>query len=54
MQQEYSKRHAVGDIFRLAWPTVMEQILTTAVSYVDTAMVGHIGSDASEIGRAHV
>lgn len=25
----------------------MEQILTTAVSYVDTAMVGHIGPDAS-------
>ena len=47
MQQEYSKRRAVGDIFRLAWPTVMEQILTTAVSYVDTAMVGHIGPDAS-------
>lgn len=47
MQQEYSKRRAVGDILRLAWPTVMEQVLTTAVSYVDTAMVGRIGPDAS-------
>ena len=47
MEQTYSKRQAARDIFRLAWPTVMEQILTTAVSYVDTAMVGHIGPDAS-------
>ncbi|MDO4829599.1 MAG: MATE family efflux transporter [Clostridia bacterium] len=47
MEQIYSKRQAARDIFRLAWPTVMEQILTTAVSYVDTAMVGHIGPDAS-------
>lgn len=47
MEQTYSKRQAARDIFRLAWPTVMEQILTTAVSYADTAMVGHIGPDAS-------
>ena len=30
-------------ILLLAWPTIVEQILQTAVSYVDTAMVGSVG-----------
>ena len=34
-------------IAALAWPTILEQILTTAVSYVDTAMVGSLGKEAS-------
>ena len=34
-------------IAALAWPTIIEQILTTAVSYVDTAMVGALGKRAS-------
>lgn len=34
-------------IAALAWPTIIEQILTTAVSYVDTAMVGSLGKQAS-------
>ena len=34
-------------IFLLAWPTVLEQLLQTAVNYVDTAMVGSIGTTAT-------
>ena len=31
----------------LAWPAIMEQILATMVSYVDTAMVGSLGAVAT-------
>ena len=31
-------------LWRLAWPAIVEQILTTMVSYVDTAMVGVLGA----------
>ena len=34
-------------IAALAWPTILEQVLTTLVSYVDTAMVGSLGASAS-------
>ena len=34
-------------IFLLAWPTIIEQLLMTAVNYVDTAMVGSIGTHAT-------
>lgn len=40
-------RELTRTIFRLAWPTVMEQALQTIVQYVDTAQVGRIGADAS-------
>ena len=42
-----AKSSVLKIIFCLAWPTVVEQILTTAVSYVDTAMVGRLGASAS-------
>ncbi len=31
----------------LAWPSILEQLLQTAVNYVDTAMVGSIGVNAT-------
>lgn len=34
-------------ILILAWPAILEQLLQTFVSYVDTAMVGSIGVDAT-------
>ena len=34
-------------IFTLAWPTILEQILQTAVQYIDTMMVGSLGTDAT-------
>ncbi len=34
-------------IFALAWPTMLEQLMQTAVQYIDTAMVGSLGTDAT-------
>ena len=34
-------------IFALAWPTMLEQLLHTAVQYIDTAMVGSLGTQAT-------
>lgn len=34
-------------IMALAWPTMMEQLMQTAVQYVDTAMVGTLGTEAT-------
>lgn len=34
-------------IFTLAWPTVLEQALSTLVQYADTAQVGVLGAQAS-------
>jgi len=31
----------------LAWPAIVEQIMITAVQYIDTAMVGSLGADAT-------
>lgn len=37
----------VPAIFALAWPTMLEQLMQTAVQYVDTAMVGSLGTYAT-------
>lgn len=37
----------VPTIFTLAWPTMLEQLLQTAVQYIDTAMVGSLGTHAT-------
>lgn len=34
-------------IFALAWPTMLEQFMQTAVQYIDTAMVGSLGTQAT-------
>ena len=39
--------HTVALIWALAWPTMLEQLLHTAVQYVDTAMVGSLGTQAT-------
>ena len=31
----------------LAWPTMVEQLMHTAVQYIDTAMVGSLGVEAT-------
>ena len=38
---------ALLTIFLLAWPTMVEQMLSVAVSYVDAAMVGQLGAEAT-------
>ncbi len=40
----------LGRMWRLSWPAIIEQIMGTMVSYVDTAMVGVLG----EVGSAAV
>ncbi len=40
-------RSAFSVICMLAWPVVLEQVFMTLVSYVDTAMVGSLGTNAS-------
>ena len=34
-------------VLALAWPTMLEQLLYTAVQYIDTAMVGSLGTQAT-------
>ena len=36
-----------GVILSLAWPTMLEQLMQTAVQYIDTAMVGSLGTQAT-------
>ena len=37
----------LGAVLLLAWPAIIEQIMLTLVQYVDTAMVGTLGSEAT-------
>ena len=37
----------IGVILALAWPTMLEQAMQTAVQYIDTAMVGALGTAAT-------
>ena len=37
----------LSTIFSLAWPTMLEQLMQTAVQYIDTAMVGALGTQAT-------
>ena len=37
----------VPAIVTLAWPTMMEELMQTAVQYIDTAMVGSLGTQAT-------
>ncbi|MBR3840496.1 MAG: MATE family efflux transporter [Erysipelotrichales bacterium] len=37
----------IGVIMSLAWPTIVEQVMQTAVQYIDTAMVGVLGTQAT-------
>jgi len=37
----------IAIIMALAWPTMLEQLMATAVQYIDTAMVGALGTQAT-------
>lgn len=37
----------IAVILSLAWPTMLEQLMQTAVQYIDTAMVGSLGTSAT-------
>lgn len=40
-------REMASIILTLAWPTMLEQLMQTAVQYIDTAMVGSLGTAAT-------
>ena len=40
-------RSLLAAVLALAWPTMLEQLMQTAVQYVDTAMVGSLGTEAT-------
>lgn len=42
--QQSAGRARLAILWRLSWPAIIEQILATMVSYVDTAMVGVMGA----------
>ena len=46
-RQQGEARAAVRTILLLAWPTMLEQIMQSAVQYIDTAMVGALGTQAT-------
>lgn len=39
--------HMAPTIFALAWPTMLEELMQTAVQYMDMAMVGSLGTQAT-------
>lgn len=51
MQKEEKKhflnKEMIGIILGLAWPTMLEQLMQTTVQYIDTAMVGSLGTKAT-------
>ena len=40
-------KEMIAVILALAWPTMLEELLHTAVQYIDTAMVGALGTSAT-------
>ena len=48
---ETNRRHRLRQllpiVFTLAWPTMLEELMQTAVQYIDTAMVGRLGTYAT-------
>ena len=40
-------KEMIGIILSLAWPTMLEQLMQTTVQYIDTAMVGSLGTEAT-------
>ena len=42
-----NKSNMLFIILALAWPTVLEHLMQTAVQYIDVAMVGSLGTDAT-------
>lgn len=41
------QKELVWTFLALAWPTILEQLLGTIVQYIDTAMVGRLGAEAT-------
>lgn len=46
-QRNLFDRALLATVAALAWPTMLEQMMQTAVQYIDTAMVGALGTSAT-------
>ena len=47
MLLKYLERRRIAVLWRLSWPAILEQLLGTMVSYIDTVMVGVLGKVAT-------
>ena len=47
MRKRSLNKEMIVTILTLAWPTMVEEIMQTAVQYIDTAMVGALGTQAT-------
>lgn len=47
LQKKKPNSSLAAVILTLAWPTMLEQLMQTAVQYIDTAMVGSLGTQAT-------
>lgn len=47
MLLKYLERRRFAVLWRLSWPAILEQLLGTLVSYIDTVMVGALGKVAT-------
>ena len=46
-KKQFLNKEMIGVILSLAWPTMLEQLMQTTVQYIDTAMVGTLGTQAT-------
>lgn len=46
-KKQFLNKEMIGIILSLAWPTMLEQLMQTTVQYIDTAMVGSLGTQAT-------
>lgn len=46
-KNSFLNKEMIGIILGLAWPTMLEQLMQTTVQYIDTAMVGSLGTQAT-------
>lgn len=46
-KQNLLNKEMITIILSLAWPTMLEQLMQTTVQYIDTAMVGSLGTQAT-------
>ena len=46
-KKSFFNKEMAGIILSLAWPTMLEQMMQTTVQYIDTAMVGTLGTGAT-------
>ncbi len=46
-KERWLNKGMIITILALAWPTMLEQLMQTAVQYIDTAMVGSLGTQAT-------